>query len=137
MVCDYEEQLRFKQEDLRQSLIKYAHVDPRKIEPIRPSEKTLFYRNQCKLPCGMAEGELVNGMYMPNSNIFVPMETCFVHEKDLEIMRKRILKVLNHDINRLGVVLDEMAAIAGDAVKVTVTVSADEAALPHDVKKYL
>lgn len=56
MVCDYEEQLRFKQEDLRQSLIKYAHVDPRKIEPIRPSEKTLFYRNQCKLPCGMAEG---------------------------------------------------------------------------------
>ena len=44
-----------------------------------------------------------------------------------------ILKVLNHDINRL----DEMAAIAGDTVKVTVTVSADEAALPHDVKKYL
>ena len=33
--------------------------------------------------------------------------------------------------------LDEMAAIAGDSVKVTVTVSADEAALPHDVKKYL
>ena len=48
-----------------------------------------------------------------------------------------ILKVLDHDINRLGVVLDEMAAIAGDSVKVTVTVSADEAALPHDVKKYL
>ena len=48
-----------------------------------------------------------------------------------------ILKVLDHDINRLGVVLDEMAAIAGDSVKVTVTVSADETALPHDVKKYL
>ena len=48
-----------------------------------------------------------------------------------------ILKVLNHDINRLGVVLDEMAAIAGDSVKVTVTVSAEEAALPHNVKKYL
>ena len=27
-----------------------------------------------------------------------------------------ILKVLDHDINRLGVVLDEMAAIAGDSV---------------------
>ena len=47
------------------------------------------------------------------------------------------LKVLDHDINRLGVVLDEIAAAAGDSVKVTVTVSADEAALPHDVKKYL
>ena len=72
MVADYEEQLRFKQEDLRQSLIKYAHVDPRLIKKIQPSEKTLFYRNQCKLPCAMDNGELVNGMYMPNSNIFIP-----------------------------------------------------------------
>ena len=48
-----------------------------------------------------------------------------------------ILKVLDHDVTKLGVVLDEIAAIAGDTVKVTVTVSADEAALPHDVKKYL
>ena len=30
-----------------------------------------------------------------------------------------ILKVLDHDLNRLGVVLDEIAAIAGDSVKVT------------------
>lgn len=95
MICDYEEQLRFKKDDLRQSLIKYAHIDPRLIEKIRPSNKTLFYRNQCKLPCGMDDGELVNGMYSPNSNIFVPMDTCYVHEKELEIMRKRILKVLN------------------------------------------
>lgn len=48
-----------------------------------------------------------------------------------------ILKVLDHDINRLGVVLDEIAAIAGDSIEVTVTVSADENLLPHDVKKYL
>ena len=54
-----------------------------------------------------------------------------------EIYIDGILKVLDHDINRLGVVLDEIAAIAGDTVKVTVTVSADEAMLPHDVKKYL
>ena len=95
MVCDYEEQLRFKRDDLRQSLIKYAHIDPRRIEAIHPSPKTLFYRNQCKLPCGMVDGKLVNGMYAPSSNIFVEMDTCYVHEKELEIMRKRILKVLN------------------------------------------
>ena len=33
--------------------------------------------------------------------------------------------------------IGEIAAIAGDSVKVTVTVSADEASLPHNVKKYL
>ncbi len=48
-----------------------------------------------------------------------------------------ILKVLGHDVNRLGVVLDEIAAAAGDSVRVPVPVSADEDALPHDVKKYL
>ncbi len=48
-----------------------------------------------------------------------------------------ILKVLDHDLNKLGVVLDEIAAIAGDSVKVCVTVSADEASLPANVKKYL
>ncbi len=54
-----------------------------------------------------------------------------------ELFIDGILKVLDHDVTKLGVVLDEIAAIAGDTVKVTVTVSADEAALPHDVKKYL
>lgn len=48
-----------------------------------------------------------------------------------------ILKVLDHDVNRLGVVLDEIAAIAGDSIEVTVTVSSEENMLPHDVKKYL
>ena len=95
MVSEYEEQLRYKREDLRQSLIKYAQINPRLIEDIVPSAHTLFYRNQFKLPCAMEDGELVNGMYMPNSNIFVPMKTCYVHEKELEIMRRRILKVLN------------------------------------------
>ena len=41
----------------------------------------------------------------------------------------------NYDITDLY--MDEIAAAAGDSIKVTVTVSADEAALPHDVKKYL
>ncbi len=54
-----------------------------------------------------------------------------------EIYVDGILKVLNHDLTKLGVVLDEIAAITGDTAKAVITVSADEAALPHDVKKYL
>ena len=37
---------------------------------------------------------------------------------------------------KAGALVKQIAAIAGDSVKVTVTVSADEAALPHNVKKY-
>ena len=95
MVCADEEQLRFKRDNLRQSLIKYAQIDPKLISEVRPSPAKLHYRNQFKLPLSMQEGELVNGMYMPNSNIFVPMETCLIHEEGLEALRKAILAVLN------------------------------------------
>jgi ABC-type histidine transport system ATPase subunit len=54
-----------------------------------------------------------------------------------EIYIDGILKVLDHDTNKLGVVLDEIAAITGDSVRAVVTVSADEANLPQNVKKYL
>ena len=43
------------------------------------------------------------------------------------------LMASNYDITDIYI----MAAIAGDSVRVTVTVSADEAMLPHNVKKYL
>lgn len=48
-----------------------------------------------------------------------------------------ILKVLDRDTNKLGVVLDEIAAVTGDSVRAVITVSADPATLPANVKKYL
>ena len=48
-----------------------------------------------------------------------------------------ILKVMDHNLNKLGVVLDEIAAITGDTVNAVITVSANESDLPSDVKKYL
>jgi len=44
---------------------------------------------------------------------------------------------LIQEINKASLRDDLPAFRAGDSVKVTVTVSADESALPHDVKKYL
>ena len=54
-----------------------------------------------------------------------------------EIYIDGILKVLDHDVTKLGAVLDEIAAITGDSVKAVLTVSAEEATLPQNVKKYL
>ncbi len=48
-----------------------------------------------------------------------------------------ILKVLKGDLNLLGVVLDEIAAVAGDSINVCVTVSAAPETLPANVKKYM
>lgn len=48
-----------------------------------------------------------------------------------------VLKVLDHDLETLGKVLDQLSAIAGENLKLVVTVSADRAALPESVSKYL
>lgn len=42
----------------------------------------------------------------------------------------------SHDLDGLGKLLDELNVLAGDGVKVVVTVSADMDVLPESVKKY-
>ena len=95
MIADYDAQLEAKQSLLRQSLIKYAQIDPKLIRPIIRSEVQLGYRNQCKLPCAMVERRLATGMYMANSNYFEAVEYCAVHEQGLEQIRHKIVEVLN------------------------------------------
>lgn len=95
MITRYEDQLKAKQELLKQTLIKYAQVDPRLVEAVRPSAQTLAYRNQCKMPCAMMDGKLMSGMYLPNSNYFQEVEHCPVHEPGLERVRVAVTKVLN------------------------------------------
>ena len=54
----------------------------------------------------------------------------------VEIYIDGILKLGGHDIAGLGEVLEKIDALAGEGVKVLVTVSADEAELSDAVKKY-
>lgn len=95
MIADYKRQLEYKYEILKQSLIKYAQVNPRLIEMVKGNEQIFGYRNQFKLPCAMEEGRLVTGMYIPGSNFFTEVKRCLIHEDDLERIREDIVKVLN------------------------------------------
>ena len=54
----------------------------------------------------------------------------------VEVYLDGILKLGNHDLEGLGVVLGEFERLTGDSVKMVVTVSANEADLPESVKKY-
>ena len=55
----------------------------------------------------------------------------------VEVYLDGVLKIGNHDLAGLGGLLAKLDAIAGDNIKVVVTVSSDEADLPEDVKKYI
>lgn len=95
MIARYPNQLEYKYELLKQSLIKYAQINPRFIQNVQPSEDVFGYRNQFKMPCAQEDGMLLNGFYMPNSNFFIEVEKCVVHEDGLERVRLDIMKVLN------------------------------------------
>ena len=98
MIARYPAQLEYKQDLLKQSLIKYAQIDPRKVARVKASEDVFGYRNQFKLPCAMEEGRLVSGLFMPNSNYFIDVKKCWIHEDGLERVRMDIMHVLNtHD----------------------------------------
>ncbi len=97
MIARYPAQLEYKHDLLKQSLIKYAQIDPRKIKKIIPSDDVFGYRNQFKLPCAMENGELTSGLFMPNSNYFIDVKKCWVHEDGLERIRMDIMNVLNAD----------------------------------------
>ncbi len=55
----------------------------------------------------------------------------------VEVYLDGVLKLGNHDLDGLGTLLDELAVLTGDSIKMVVTVSADESALPESVKKYM
>lgn len=55
----------------------------------------------------------------------------------VEVYLDGVLKLGNHDMEGLGVLLDKVNALAGDTVKVVVTVSANMDQLTDGVKKYL
>ncbi len=97
MIARYPKQLEYKKDVLRQTLIKYAQVDPKKIKSVIPSENVFGYRNQFKMPVAMNEGRLESGLFMPNSNYFIDIRRCFIHEDALEKMRSMIMEVLNDE----------------------------------------
>lgn len=95
MDVKYPKQLEYKYELLKQSLIKYAQVNPRLIQKVIPSEDVFEYRNQFKMPCAIEEGVLASGMFLPNSNYFFGINRCVVHNEGLEHFRKDVMRVLN------------------------------------------
>ena len=95
MILDYKKQVQEKYNNLVQTLEKYANISSKVIMPVVENPHPFAYRNQCKLPFVMHQGKLVNALYLENSNRPYAIDTCLVHEQELESMRFQILKILN------------------------------------------
>ncbi len=95
MNLKYEEQLAQKKNMVNQAMYKYASVRSRDINGIVENPMPLHYRNAIKLPLKEINGKLVCGLYATQSNRLIVMDECLVHEETLEVVRKKIMDVLN------------------------------------------
>ena len=95
MHMNLEAQKKWKRELLVEALWKYGHVKDHFIRDMKDAKNSLHYRNACKLPVQEVNGKIVTGMFQPNSNHFIPIETCMIHTKELEDLRKQLLHILN------------------------------------------
>lgn len=95
MIAEIPQQLRWKENHLKQTLIKYAQINPQLIEPIQENPYPFSYRNQCKLPIVKRKGKLVCGLYEENSNHLIPIKKCIIHDELLENCRKEIIDICN------------------------------------------
>ncbi len=93
---DYKYQLIYKKQLVSEALYKYARIASRQVQDVVSNPSPLNYRNQLKLPVKTINKRLVSGMYQPDSNRFVLVEHCVVHQERLEAIRKEILAVLNN-----------------------------------------
>ena len=77
---------------IRQALNKYAQIDP----PItfESNPNPFEYRNQCKFVLGENPKGINSGLFAVNSNAFVPITTCHVHEKNVEMTRVSVVALL-------------------------------------------
>lgn len=75
----YEMQLKTKQNQVRNSLRKIAHINDVEVEPTLGMEDPWRYRNKVQIPVGEKDGNLITGFYRPRSHdIIEDMERCIV-----------------------------------------------------------
>ena len=91
----YEKQLEFKQNKIRNNLVRIGGFDPEKIdacmEPIIGMEDPWHYRNQAQCPVGYdKEGNVVTGFYAGRTHTIIPNTDCALGVKE----NKEILEII-------------------------------------------
>lgn len=94
MHLKYKKQLTYKQKLVTNSIKKYTDLDP-VINLIEPSKPSLNYRYHVKLPLKVVDGQVVVGMFEPDSNRFVPLNNCHIHTPEVNELIEICQNILN------------------------------------------
>jgi len=93
---EYKEQLKIKQNTLKQAIKKYTKIDLSSIDikKTKGQDPPYYYRNKSQMPFKNTNFDLAIGFYRPGSNAFVYVEDCIVHHKEINKINQKVLSVL-------------------------------------------
>ncbi len=76
----YDEQLKYKQEKVRNLLHKFGKIDV-EVNPTLGMDDPYRFRNKVQVPIGRLKGKTVFGFYEENSHYIVPINDCLIESK--------------------------------------------------------
>ncbi len=74
----YEEELKFKEENVRDVFERIAHFEDVNLKPIIGAEKTARYRNKAQFPVKSENGKFCVGFFAARTHEIVPCEDCLL-----------------------------------------------------------
>ncbi len=91
----YDEQLRLKEDLLKQAFDRYTQLDLKKIKfyPFTPVVKPRSYRLKAQMPVRNTQQGLVTGLYKKNSTDLVDVLECPVQDQDINRVNQRVLEL--------------------------------------------
>lgn len=88
---DYQKQLEYKQQKVKNCIERIGGITEYEMEPILGMEDPYFYRNKSQYPVGYnKEGEIVMGFYAGRTHSIIDSNRCFIGDKSNE----RILEII-------------------------------------------
>ena len=91
----YDEQLRFKEELVRNNITRIAGLDT-PVNTIIGAKQPLYYRNKCQLPVGTdRNGNTVMGFYRFNSHDIIPFDRCHLQSEKAGRLAEVIKKLID------------------------------------------
>lgn len=74
----YEEELRFKEENVRDVFERIGHFENVNIKPIIGADETVRYRNKAQFPVKSENGKFYSGFYAARTHEIVPCDDCLL-----------------------------------------------------------
>ncbi len=88
----YEEELRAKEQKVRDALVRIGGQDGDKLQGITGAPSVEHYRNKAQYPVGVDEcGNVVSGFYRPRSHTIVPTENCLIQSETANRIAAEVL----------------------------------------------